>query len=248
MYGLEKVATRARSNVRPMPDIAMSNLSASKSGSMLPKVIFTYSILTPSALPRVSSASMSKPSSWPDALRMLKTGVSIVVPTRNVPFLSTPSSRSGVALCAPAGMAASVQARARRAVRIFIVHSKSCHSYFFSLRRPAAVDHHRRAGNQRRRIGRQEQNRAGKILKLAKPAELDAGKRILAEDFILKEGPRHRRLDERGRQRVDADFVRGKLDRHRLGETFHCVLGRAIDRSRRAAHMAHLRRHVDDRA
>src|SRR6266852_4121734 len=86
-----------------MPDMAMSNLSAARSASMVPNVIFTYSILTPSAAPRLCSASMSKPSSWP-SLRMLNTGVSMVVPTRRVPRLSTMSSRS--AACPKAGRAA----------------------------------------------------------------------------------------------------------------------------------------------
>ena len=46
-----------------------------------------------------------------------------------------------------------------------------------------------------------------------------------------KERPRHRRFDEGRRQRVDADLVRRELDRHRLGEAFHRVLGGAIDRA-----------------
>ena len=56
-------------------------------------------------------------------------------------------------------------------------------------------------------------------------------KRVLAERLVLEERPRHRRLDERRRQRVDADLVRRELDRHRLGEALHGVLGGAIDRA-----------------
>src|SRR6516162_10063201 len=67
MYGFENVADRARSNVRPIPDIAMSNLSAARSATTEPNVIFTYSILTPRADPSASSASMSKPCSFPVA-------------------------------------------------------------------------------------------------------------------------------------------------------------------------------------
>jgi hypothetical protein len=61
MYGFENVATRARSSVRPIPDIAMSNLSAARSASIEPNVIFTYSSLTPSEVFSVSSTSMSRP-------------------------------------------------------------------------------------------------------------------------------------------------------------------------------------------
>ena len=39
-----------------------------------------------------------------------------------------------------------------------------------------------------------------------------------------------------------------ELDRHGLGKALHRMFGRAIDRARRAADMAHLRGHVDDRS
>src|SRR5437773_1314921 len=56
---------------------------------------------------------MSKPSSWP-SLRMLNTGVSMVVPTRSVPRLSTMSSRSAVSPRAGTGQArASVRSASR---------------------------------------------------------------------------------------------------------------------------------------
>ena len=56
----------------------------------------------PSACDSVSSASMSKPSSWPvAALRMLNTGVSMVVPTRSTLLDRMRSIRS----CAAAGRA-----------------------------------------------------------------------------------------------------------------------------------------------
>src|SRR5580765_5707367 len=61
---------------------------------------------------------MSKPSSCPVAgLRMLNTGVSIVVPTRSVPLLSTRSSRSGGTTCAGAGRLASTRLTAMRRER-----------------------------------------------------------------------------------------------------------------------------------
>ena len=47
--------------------------------------------------------------------------------------------------------------------------------------------------------------------------------------------------------RVDADVVGGEFYRHRLVQAFDGVLRRAIDRARRRADMAHLRRHVNDR-
>ena len=64
----------------------------------------------------------------------------------------------------------------------------------------------------------------------------------------LEERSRHRRLQERRAQAVDADVVGRKLDRHRLGEAFHRVLARAVDGAARCADMPHLRRDVDDRA
>ena len=66
--------------------------------------------------------------------------------------------------------------------------------------------------------------------------------------LFSKNGLRHRRLQKGRAERVDADVVRRELDRHRLGEAFHGVLGGAIDGAARRADMAHLRRHVDDRA
>ena len=51
-----------------------------------------------------------------------------------------------------------------------------------------------------------------------------------------------------GPERVHADVVRRQLDRHRLGEALHRVLGGAVDGAARRADMAHLRGDVDDRA
>ena len=42
--------------------------------------------------------------------------------------------------------------------------------------------------------------------------------------------------------------MRRELDRHRLGQALDGVFRRAVDAARRRADMAHLRRHVDDRA
>src|SRR5262245_54020956 len=199
MYGRENVATRERSSVRPMPDIAMSNLSASRSGSMVPNVIFTSSIFTPpSALLSSSSASMSKPSFWPVvALRMLNTGVSMVVPTRS----TLPARMRSMRSCAEAGRAVSAMIAPVSRERIRM----ACPSLF---RGPTAVEDQRRAGHQRRRIGREKHDRAGQLLKLAQPAELDALECVLAECLVLEERPRHRRLDEGWADGVDADVVR----------------------------------------
>ena len=49
-------------------------------------------------------------------------------------------------------------------------------------------------------------------------------------------------------ERVDADIVRGELDRHRLGEALHGVLGGPIDGAARGADVAYLRGDVDDRS
>src|SRR5215510_684678 len=116
------------------------------------------------------------------------------------------------------------------------------------LRRPAAIDDERSARHERGGVTCQEHDCAGQILQLAKTAELDAAKRILAKCLVLKKWPRHWRFDEGWRQRVDANLVRGEFDCHRLGEAFHRVFGGAIDRTGRSADVAHLRGHIDNGA
>jgi hypothetical protein len=99
--------------------MATSNLSSARSASIEPNVILTYSILTPSAGPSVSSTSMSNPSSFPFWSRMLNTGVSIVVPTRSTPLASIFCRRSGD--CACAAVASARSAIAGRRKRDFII-------------------------------------------------------------------------------------------------------------------------------
>src|ERR1051325_113623 len=127
MYGLENVAVRARSNVRPMPDIAMSNLSTARSPSIEPNVILTYSIRTPSAGASVSSASMSKPWRRPDASFMLNTGVSIVVPTRSTPLFRTCSRRSDIAPAAGPLQPDLAQGNARAEAGVEHLGAAECH-------------------------------------------------------------------------------------------------------------------------
>ena len=59
---------------------------------------------------------------------------------------------------------------------------------------------------------------------------------------------RQRRLDERRRDRVDADAVRRPLDAERLRHALDGVLGRAVGDAAGIADGAHLRGEVDDRA
>src|SRR3954454_11228166 len=179
MYGFENVATRARSSVRPIPDIAMSNLSAARSASIEPNVIFTYSSFTPSEELSVSSTSMSRPRRFPLAgSRMLNTGVSIVVPTRSTPRSRIICSRSGTWLSAAAGNAAmravaTPSTRDRRFIIGFVRVWLSLSHRSFSC--PPAVEDERRTGHQRRGIGGEKEDRAGQILELAEAAELDLG-------------------------------------------------------------------------
>src|SRR5215471_15740845 len=63
-----------------------------------------------------------------------------------------------------------------------------------SFRGPAAVDHQRRAGHQRGGVGGEKNDRAGQLLELAEPAELDLGQHLVAKDLVLEERPGHRRL------------------------------------------------------
>src|SRR5207247_11351106 len=65
-----------------------------------------------------------------------------------------------------------------------------------SFRRPAAVEHERRAGHQRGGVGGEEDDRAGQLLELAESAELDPADHLVAERLVLEERPRHRRLQE----------------------------------------------------
>jgi hypothetical protein len=62
--------------------------------------------------------------------------------------------------------------------------------------------------------------------------------------LFSKKRPRHRRFQERRAKTVDADIVWRKFDRHRLGETLHGVLRRAIDGAARGADVAHLGRNM----
>src|SRR3954469_3977645 len=253
MYGFEKVATRARSSVRPIPDMAMSNLSAARSASIEPNVIFTYSSLTPSEELSVSRTSMSRPWSFPVAgSRMLNTGVSIVVPTRNTPRSRIICRRSGVWLSAAAGNAAmravvKPSTSDRRFIMVCAPVSR-LHLSHRSVCRPAAVEDKRRTGHQRRGGGGEEGDRAGQLFELAEAGELDLGEHLVAECLVLEGLAIHRRYYKGRSQAVDADVVGRKLDRHRLGEAFHGVLAGAIDGAACGADMAHLRRDVDDGA
>src|SRR5262249_25776781 len=77
-----------------------------------------------------------------------------------------------------------------------------------SLRGPAAVDDQRRAGHQRGGVGGEKHDRAGQLLELAEPAELDLGQHLVAERLILEERPGHRRFQEGRADAVDADVMR----------------------------------------
>src|SRR5215211_9268609 len=86
-------------------------------------------------------------------------------------------------------------------------------TYGASLRRPSPIDDQRRAGHQRGSVGGEEDDRAGDFLELAEAAELDLAQHLVAERLVLKERARHRRLQERRPEAVDADVVRRELDR-----------------------------------
>ena len=94
----------------------------------------------------------------------------------------------------------------------------------------------------------EEHDGAGHLVELAEAAEFYLRQHLVAKHLVLEERFCHRRFEERRSEAVDANVVRRKLDRHRLGETFHGVLGRAIDGAARGADMAHLRRDIDDGA
>src|SRR5882724_6724982 len=198
-----------------MPDMAISNLSAKRSGSIVPKVIFTYSIFTPpSACDSVSNASISKPSIWPvAALRMLNTGVSMVVPTRS----TLPDRMRSIRSCAAAGRAETMNANARSKERNVIACPRWLNGYQELFRGPAAVEHQRRAGHQRGCAGGEEHNGAGQLVELPEPAELDLGQHLVAERLVLEIRSGHRRFEKRRAEAVDADVVRRQLNRHCLG-------------------------------
>src|SRR3974377_2130735 len=93
-----------------------------------------------------------------------------------------------------------------------------------SLRGPAAIQHQRGSGDQRRGVGGEKPDGAGDLVELAEPAELNLGQHFVTERFVLEKRPRHRRLKEGRTDAIDADIVRGELDRHRLSEALHRAL------------------------
>src|SRR5581483_4857389 len=74
-----------------------------------------------------------------------------------------------------------------------------------SIRRPAAVNHECRAGDQGRGVGGQEQDGTRHVLDRAEAAELDLGDHLGLEGGVLEERLRQRRVEEGGAHGVDPD-------------------------------------------
>src|SRR5580700_12025766 len=93
------------------------------------------------------------------------------------------------------------------------VNARISLSRMLSFGGPAAIEHERGAGHQRRGVGGEEHDGAGEFIELAETAELYLRQHFIAKRLVLEERPRHRRFQKGRTQTVDANVVRRKLDR-----------------------------------
>ena len=100
---------------------------------------------------------------------------------------------------------------------------------WLSGRRPAAVDHQRRTGDQRGRIGRQVDHGAHHILDPANAPERDLGGDEAPEFAVCQYTGSHGRFDEGGADGVDADAMCPELPGHGLGSAFERMFRGAVD-------------------
>src|SRR5215212_6042802 len=118
-----------------------------------------------------------------------------------------------------------------------------------SPRRVAGIDGEHGAGHVRGLIRAQPQARLRDLLRLPEAAEQADDRRelLLGHADSLERAADHRRVDRAGTDRVDADALRGVLERGHLGEADHAVLGRDVRRVVRLRPERADRADVDDR-
>src|SRR3954451_3372303 len=96
------------------------------------------------------------------------------------------------------------------------------------LLRHAAVDDVALAGDVRGFVRREPRDERGDLFRLAGTLQWDFGVELLRVLFVA------RRLDDAGRDGVDADVAVGELERHRFGEHSERGLRGGVDREARS--------------